>query len=110
MLPNKWHRELPKSKSSQPKSETCSTYYISLLFRIVGYGISGCDPKVMGIGPVPAIRAMMAKAGKSLADVDQGRNSIGIFVGPESGPEPACPSHVWRFETCLNLDYLECHS
>ena len=40
-------------------------------FRIVGYGISGCDPKVMGIGPVPAIRAMMAKTGKSLADVDQ---------------------------------------
>ena len=40
-------------------------------FRIVGYGISGCDPKIMGIGPVPAIRAMMAKTGKSLADVDQ---------------------------------------
>ena len=54
----------------------------------MGYGISGCDPKVMGIGPVPAIRAMMAKTGKSLADVDQGCNSIDIFVGPESGPEP----------------------
>ena len=40
-------------------------------FRIVGYGISGCDPKIMGIGPVPAIRAMMAKTGKSLSDVDQ---------------------------------------
>ena len=39
--------------------------------RIVGYGISGCDPNIMGIGPVPAIRAMMAKTGRSLADVDQ---------------------------------------
>ena len=39
--------------------------------RIVGYGISGCDPTIMGIGPVPAIRAMMAKTGRSLADVDQ---------------------------------------
>jgi len=41
------------------------------LARIVGYGISGCDPKIMGIGPVPAIRAMMAKTGRALADVDQ---------------------------------------
>ena len=42
--------------------------------------------------------AAAATGGKA----DQGRNSIDIFVGPESGPEP-CPSHVWGFETCLNL-------
>ena len=31
---------------------------------------------------------------------NKGCNSIDIFVGPESGPEPG-PSHVWSFETCL---------
>ena len=36
------------------------------------------------------------------AEEAQARNSIDIFLGPESGPEP-CPSHVWIFQTCLNL-------
>ena len=31
-----------------------------------------------------------------------GCNSIDIFFGPESGPEPDL-SPVWGFETCLNL-------
>src|SRR6185436_2528944 len=26
------------------------------LARIVGWGVSGCDPKIMGIGPVPAVK------------------------------------------------------
>ena len=34
----------------------------------------------------------------------QGCNSIDIFLGPESGPEPGT-SHVWSFQTCLNLKY-----
>ena len=25
------------------------------LARIVGYGVAGCEPTIMGIGPVPAI-------------------------------------------------------
>jgi acetyl-CoA C-acetyltransferase len=37
--------------------------------RIVSWGISGCDPEVMGIGPVPAVRKAMEKAGRSLDDV-----------------------------------------
>ena len=41
------------------------------LFRIVGYGLAGCDPKIMGIGPVPAIRAMLEKTGIKLEDIDQ---------------------------------------
>ena len=31
----------------------------------------------------------------------QVRNSIDIYVGPESGPEPG-PSHAWSFQTCPN--------
>jgi acetyl-CoA acetyltransferase family protein len=38
--------------------------------RIVAWGIVGCDPKEMGIGPVPAIRQCVERAGVDLADVD----------------------------------------
>jgi len=41
------------------------------LARIVGYGVAGCEPTIMGIGPVPAIEAMCAKTGVSLGQVDQ---------------------------------------
>merc|ERR1712002_482983 len=41
------------------------------LARIVGYGVSGCEPTIMGIGPVPAIGAMLEKTGVSLGEVDQ---------------------------------------
>jgi acetyl-CoA acetyltransferase family protein len=31
--------------------------------RIIGVGVAGCDPSVMGIGPVPATRNALARAG-----------------------------------------------
>jgi acetyl-CoA acyltransferase 2 len=37
--------------------------------RLVNWGISGCDPKVMGIGPAPAIRRLLERAGCGLSDV-----------------------------------------
>ena len=37
--------------------------------RVLSWGISGCDPRVMGIGPVPAVRSAMEKAGRSLDEV-----------------------------------------
>ena len=39
--------------------------------RIVGYGVAGCEPTIMGIGPVPSIQAMLEKTGVSLGEVDQ---------------------------------------
>jgi acetyl-CoA C-acetyltransferase len=38
--------------------------------RIVGYAQAGVDPKIMGIGPVPATRTLLADAGVALEDVD----------------------------------------
>jgi acetyl-CoA C-acetyltransferase len=38
--------------------------------RIVAYGHAGVDPNVMGMGPVPATQAALAKAGLSVADMD----------------------------------------
>jgi acetyl-CoA C-acetyltransferase len=38
--------------------------------RILSYSYCGVDPKVMGIGPVPAVRKALERAGKSIDDVD----------------------------------------
>ncbi len=40
------------------------------LGRLVSYAHAGVDPKIMGIGPVPATRKALAKAGLKLADID----------------------------------------
>jgi len=40
------------------------------LGRIVSWGITGCDPDIMGIGPVSATRAALKKAGLQLGDLD----------------------------------------
>ncbi|HEV7473110.1 MAG TPA: thiolase family protein [Pyrinomonadaceae bacterium] len=38
--------------------------------RIVDYEITGVAPEIMGIGPVPAIRSLLARQELSLADID----------------------------------------
>ncbi|NPD25730.1 acetyl-CoA C-acetyltransferase [Corallococcus sp. AB004] len=38
--------------------------------RLVNWGVSGCDPKIMGIGPAPAIRNLLKRADAKLSDVD----------------------------------------
>jgi acetyl-CoA C-acetyltransferase len=38
--------------------------------RLVAYGLAGVDPKIMGIGPVPAVRSALAKAGLKVEDMD----------------------------------------
>src|SRR5207253_5251987 len=38
--------------------------------RLIAWGVAGVDPAVMGIGPVPASRAALAKAGLTMADMD----------------------------------------
>ncbi|MDA4110286.1 acetyl-CoA C-acetyltransferase [Mycolicibacterium holsaticum] len=40
------------------------------LVRLVSWGAAGVAPNVMGIGPVPATDAALAKAGLTLADID----------------------------------------
>lgn len=39
------------------------------LARIVSYGSGGVDPKIMGMGPVPATRQALKKAGLSISDI-----------------------------------------
>lgn len=38
--------------------------------RLIGYASAGVDPKIMGMGPAAATPKALAKAGKTLADID----------------------------------------
>ena len=38
--------------------------------KLIGWGQGGVDPKIMGVGPVPASRQAMAKAGVTIEDID----------------------------------------
>lgn len=41
-----------------------------VLARVIASASVGCDPTVMGIGPVPAVQKALAQAGLSIADID----------------------------------------
>ncbi|HET6361438.1 MAG TPA: acetyl-CoA C-acetyltransferase [Gemmatimonadota bacterium] len=41
-----------------------------VLGRVVAWGIAGCDPKIMGIGPAPSTRKALAAAGLTLDDME----------------------------------------
>ena len=40
------------------------------LFRVLGYAVAGVRPEVMGIGPVPAVEALLARTGLKVGDFD----------------------------------------
>lgn len=40
------------------------------LARLVAYSVVGCDPKIMGIGPAPAIKQLLERTGVKLDDID----------------------------------------
>ncbi|MFY0309972.1 beta-ketothiolase BktB [Leisingera sp. D0M16] len=43
---------------------------LSPLARVLSYGLSGVDPRLMGMGPVPAMRTALSRAGLSACDLD----------------------------------------
>ena len=51
-------------------ADKAKTLGIQPLARIRGYASGGVDPKVMGMGPVPATRKALAKAGLAVSDLD----------------------------------------
>lgn len=62
--------------------------------RILGYAHAGVDPKVMGIGPVPAVRNLCAKLGMKPTDFDlvesnEAFAAQAIAVNRELGLDPA---------------------
>lgn len=64
------------------------------LARIVAYGTSGLDPTIMGIGPVPATRKALKRAGWKVEDVDlfelnEAFAAQACAVNKELGVDPA---------------------
>eukprot|EP00565_Helicotheca_tamesis_P006919 CAMPEP_0185727102 /NCGR_PEP_ID=MMETSP1171-20130828/2886_1 /TAXON_ID=374046 /ORGANISM="Helicotheca tamensis, Strain CCMP826" /LENGTH=402 /DNA_ID=CAMNT_0028395603 /DNA_START=142 /DNA_END=1350 /DNA_ORIENTATION=+ len=51
--------------------EAVVEHNLTPLARIASYHVSGCDPSIMGIGPVPAIKGALERAGIGMADVDR---------------------------------------
>jgi acetyl-CoA C-acetyltransferase len=43
---------------------------VNPLARILSYATSGVDPMVMGMGPVPAVRSALERAGLSIGEID----------------------------------------
>jgi len=64
------------------------------LARILAYVSTGVDPKVMGIGPVPAVRKVLERAGLTISDIDlfelnEAFAAQSVAVARELGLEPA---------------------
>ena len=62
--------------------------------RLVGYSLAAVDPAIMGIGPAPAVRQLLEKAGVSVADVDvweanEAFAAQALSVTKELGLDPA---------------------
>lgn len=49
-------------------SEKAKELQLKPLARIAGFASAGCDPDIMGIGPVPATRRLLEKTGMKLSD------------------------------------------
>jgi acetyl-CoA C-acetyltransferase len=51
-------------------AETAVAKGLKPMARLVGYSFAGVEPKYMGIGPVPAVRKLLADAELSIGDID----------------------------------------
>ena len=82
----------------------CSGTYASAhgrkpLARLVAGVAVGCAPEVMGIGPVPAIRALLSRTGLTLADIDR------IEINEAFGAQVmACARELGIDEARLNVN------
>lgn len=52
------------------KETDAAKHGLKPLARIAGIGVAGCDPQIMGIGPVPATRKALAQAGLRGSQID----------------------------------------
>ena len=50
--------------------EAVAKYGLKPMAKLIGWGQGGVDPKIMGVGPVPASRQALKKAGLTIEDMD----------------------------------------
>lgn len=60
--------------------KSVETHKLTPLLRIVGWSAVGCDPHIMGIGPVGAIRQLLKRTGVSLESVDLVDVNVFYFI------------------------------
>ena len=75
-------------------ADAVAKYNLKPMAKLIGWGQGGVDPKIMGVGPVPASRQAMAKAGVTIDDIDlieanEAFAAQSIAVGRELGFDPA---------------------
>jgi acetyl-CoA C-acetyltransferase len=44
---------------------------LPVVARLVGWEVVGVEPRIMGIGPVPAVQKLLAKTGRSLSEIEE---------------------------------------
>ena len=74
-------------------AEKAAELGIKPLVKIVSYASGGVDPKIMGVGPVPASTKALEKAGLTIADMDlyeanEAFAAQSLAVGKELGFDP----------------------
>ena len=74
--------------------EAVEKYGLKPMVKLIGWGQGGVDPKIMGVGPVPASRAAMKKAGVTIDEIDlveanEAFAAQSIAVGRELGFDTA---------------------
>lgn len=50
--------------------EAVNKYGLKPLARVVSYGVTACEPSIMGIGPVEATKMALSRAGLNISDMD----------------------------------------
>ena len=67
--------------------------------RIVGMAAAGVAPKVMGIGPVPAVQKLLARLDRKLSDRRSDRAERGLRE-----PIPRGPAKAWASRRCRTCE------
>ncbi|MEE6137793.1 acetyl-CoA C-acetyltransferase [Mycobacterium sp. 050128] len=73
--------------------EKADEYGLTPLVRMVSWGVAGVAPNIMGIGPVPATEAALAKAGLQLSDIDL------IELNEAFAAQALAVTREWKFGT-----------
>jgi acetyl-CoA C-acetyltransferase len=76
--------------------QVADEYKAARQWRVVGNAAVGVDPRIMGIGPVDAIKKVLAQTGYKLSDIE-------LF---EINEAFAAPSVAVERELCLNRDIV----
>jgi acetyl-CoA C-acetyltransferase len=76
------------------EAEAAAKAGLKPMARLLAYGHAGIDPKIMGLGPVSAVKRALAKAGLALKDIDviesnEAFAAQALGVSKELGLDPA---------------------